>query len=283
MARSVFYYHRKRLNAEDQYKREKAAIVSIYQEHKGRYGYRRITAEMKNLGYGINHKTVHKLMRMLGLKSTIRKVRYRSYRGTVGQVAPNVIERNFRAGLPNQKWATDVTQMKIKGEKIYLSPILDMFNGEIVSYSISKSPNLQMINEMLDKAFDKVGEAETQGLIFHSDQGWQYQHYDYRTALEKHGITQSMSRKGNCLDNAMMENFFGIMKTELLYAQEFETPEEFIKSLEDYIHYYNNKRIKNRLKGKSPVQYRTLIKKEMSINLSNLWGAHQTDDTGRHD
>ncbi len=256
MARSVFYYHRKRQNANDKYKQEKEEIRCIYHLHKGRYGYRRITAEMKNLGYKINHKTIQKLMGILDLKCKIRKVRYRSYHGEVGQIAPNVIERNFKSSLPNEKWATDVTQINIKDEKIYFSPILDMFNGEVVAYSISKKPNMQMINEMLDKAFNEV--KETKGLVLHSDQGWQYQHYQYRKALQERGVIQSMSRKGNCLDNAMAENFFGIMKSELLYTENFEVAEDFIKALEEYIDYYNNKRIKNRLNGKSPVQYRTL-------------------------
>lgn len=260
MARSVFYYHLKRLNGNDKYKNEKEEIVRIYHLHKGRYGYRRVTSEMRNLGYLINHKTVQKIMGTLGLKCNIRKARYRSYKGEVGKIAPNVLERDFQASLPNQKWATDVTQMNIKGEKIYLSPIIDMFNGEVISYSISKSPNMQMIDEMLHGAFDKV--KNTKGLVFHSDQGWQYQHYGYRKALEKNGIIQSMSRKGNCLDNAMAESFFGIVKTELLYRQSFETTEHFIASLKEYIHYYNNKRIKNRLNGKSPVEYRALAQKD---------------------
>lgn len=131
-----------------------------------------------------------------------------------------------------------------------------MFNGEIISYNISKSPNLEQIYDMLDKAFEKYDNLD--GLIIHSDQGWQYQHFGYRQRLIEHHITQSMSRKGNCLDNAMAENFFGIMKSELLYAEKFESPEAFITALEEYIDYYNNKRIKSRLKGKSPVQYRTL-------------------------
>lgn len=150
-----------------------------------------------------------------------------------------------------------MTQINIKEEKLYLSPILDMFNGEIISYSISKSLNMKLINDMLDKAFKKV--KNTNGLIFHSDQGCQYQHYGYRKALEKQGIIQSMSRKGNCLDNAMAENFFGIMKSELLYAEKFDSSNQFIKSLEEYIDYYNNRRIKSRLKGKSSVQYRALL------------------------
>ena len=231
---------------------EKKEIKDIFHEHKGRYGYRRITAEMRNRNYVINHKTVQRLMGEMGLKCMIRKVRYRSYKGETGKIAPNVIERNFVAASPNRKWATDVTQIKIGSSKLYLSPILDMYNGEIISYNISDSPNLEQVYDMLDKAFDKFDNLD--GLILHSDQGWQYQHFGYRNRLEKRNIIQSMSRKGNCLDNSMMENFFGIMKSELLYAEKFDSPETFIKALEDYIEYYNNKRIKYRLKGKSPVE-----------------------------
>ena len=244
------------MKAKEKYILEKKEIKDIFHEHKGRYGYRRITAEMRNRNYVINHKTVQRLMGEMGLKCMIRKVRYRSYKGETGKIAPNVIERNFVAASPNRKWATDVTQIKIGSSKLYLSPILDMYNGEIISYNISDSPNLEQVYDMLDKAFDKFDNLD--GLILHSDQGWQYQHFGYRNRLEKRNIIQSMSRKGNCLDNSMMENFFGIMKSELLYAEKFDSPETFIKALEDYIEYYNNKRIKYRLKGKSPVEYRTL-------------------------
>ena len=195
-------------------------------------------------------------MMTMGLKSLIRRVHYRSYKGEVGRVAPNIINRDFLATAPNRKWTTDVTQIKIGSIKLYLSPILDMFNGEIISYNISKSPNLEQVYDMLDKAFEKFHNLD--GLILYSDLGWQYQHYGYRKRLEEHRILQSMSRKGNCLDYAMAENFFGIVKSELIYAQKFESEEECIQALEEYIEYYNNKRIKYRLKGKSPVQYRTL-------------------------
>lgn len=217
MARSVFYYHLKRLKADDKYSIEKKEINDIYHEHKGRYGYRRITAEMRNRKFVINHKTVKRLMDELGLKCKIRKVKYRSYKGEIGKIAPNVIERDFSATAPNRKWATDVTQINIGSTKIYLSPILDMFNGEIISHNISLSPNLEQVYDMLDKAFEKFDNLD--GLILHSDQGWQYQHFGFRQRLEEHKIIQSMSRKGNCLDNSMMENFFGIMKSELLYAE----------------------------------------------------------------
>ena len=256
MARSVFYYHLKRLKANNKYTKEKDTIKSIFHEHKGRYGYRRVTAEMRNRGFIINHKTVQRLMLAMSLKSHIRKVRYRSYKGEVGKIAPNIINRDFATSAPNQKWATDVTQINIGNTKLYLSPILDMFNGEIISYNISNSPNLEQVYDMLDKAFAKYDNLE--GLVIHSDQGWQYQHFGYRQRLEQRHIIQSMSRKGNCLDNAMAENFFGIMKSELLYAEYFESSKAFIKALDEYIDYYNNKRIKSRLKGKSPIQYRTL-------------------------
>ena len=227
MARSVFSYHLKRLKVKDKYAVEKETIKSVFHEHKGRYGYRRITAEMRNRGFIINHKTVQRLMTSMRLKSRIRKVRYRSYKGEVGKIAHNILNRDFTATAPNQKWATDVTQINIGTTKLYLSPILDMFNGEIISYNISKSPDLRQIYDMLDKAFAKYDNLE--GLIIHSDQGWQYQHFGYRQRLEQRHIIQSMSRKGNCLDNAMAENFFGIMKSELLYAEKFESPEAFIK------------------------------------------------------
>lgn len=256
MARSVFYYHLAKRSTKDKYEHQKAEIARIYHQHKGRYGYRRVTAEMRNHGYVLNHKTVQRLMTDMGLKCRIRKVRYRSYKGEVGNIAPNIINRDFTSTAPNQKWATDVTQINIKDVKLYLSPIVDLYNGEIIAYNVSKRPDLQQIYDMLDKAFNKVGAVE--GLILHSDQGWQYQHFGFRSRLVKHGVIQSMSRKGNCLDNAIAENFFGIMKSELLYAETFESAEGFIKALEEYIDYYNNKRIKSRLKGKSPVQYRTL-------------------------
>lgn len=145
-----------------------------------------------------------------------------------------------------------------------------MFNGEIISYNISRSPNIEQIYDMLDKAFARFDCLD--GLILHSDQGWQYQHYGYRRRLEKHGIIQSMSRKGNCLDNAMAENFFGIMKTELLYAENFESAEAFMKALEEYIDYYNNKRIKSRFEKESGAIPNSFSNRIVN-NLSNFLGS----------
>ena len=255
IARSTYYYHISRQQA-DKYTNVRKRISEIFTQHNKRYGYRRIYAQLRNEGYIINHKTVQKLMQEMHLKSVVRRVKYRSYKGEVGRVAANVLERDFSTQAPNRKWATDVTEFKIGDRKAYLSPILDMFNGEIISYTISDSPDLRMVMNMVNSAIRKAKPQE--GLVLHSDQGWHYQHMQYQLALKRNGIIQSMSRKGNCLDNAMMENFFGIMKTELLYLQQFKDMEHFKQELKKYIHYYNNDRIKLRLKGKSPVQYRTL-------------------------
>ena len=254
MARSVFYYHRKRLCQPDGYDGIRQRIRDIYTENKGRYGYRRICSTLRNEGLIINHKTVQKLMRQCCLKAKCKKRHYHSYKGVVGKIAPNVINRDFRASAPNQKWATDVTQVCIHDVKTYFSPIMDMYNGEIVAYTISRSPDLKMALDMLKSAFKK--RTGLKGLVMHSDQGWHYQHRAYQKILKDKGIIQSMSRKGNCLDNSMMENFFALMKNELLYVNDFDSIEVFEKELRKYIWWYNNKRIKLRLKGMSPVQYR---------------------------
>ena len=254
MPRSTFYYNLKRLQKKDKYSHVKELITQIFHENKGRYGYRRITMELHNRGCMINHKTVLKLMRQCNLKCMIRKKKYRSYKGTIGKIAPNILERDFRANKPNQKWVTDVTEFAIQDKKVYLSPILDLYNGEIVSYNISLSPTFNQTMDMLEKAFAKI--PKDTKLVLHSDQGWQYQMKRYQLKLQEKGIIQSMSRKGNCLDNAVMENFFGILKSEMFYHKKFESVDQLIQEIEDYIYYYNNKRIKGKLKGLSPVQYR---------------------------
>ena len=263
MARSTFYYHMKNIGNDDKYKYVKDKIATIFHKHKGRYGYRRVTEELRKDVHGINHKTVKRLMDELGLKCEVRKVRYRSYKGDVGKTVSNVINRDFTADRPLQKVATDVTQINIGGSKIYLSPVLDMFNGEILSYVISESPNLKMVMDMLNQLYDEVG--STEGMLMHSDQGWHYQHAAYQRSLKNHHIIQSMSRKGNCLDNSLMENFFGIMKSELLYANKYTSVESFITDLKEYMEYYNNERIKLRLNGMSPVLYRKAFEQTHSI------------------
>ena len=255
LARSTYYYYLKHQNT-DKYGREKQEILNIFNANKGRYGYRRILIAMRNKGYEINHKTVLKLMNSLGLKGKQRKNdRYHSYKGTIGKVADNLLKRDFHAEKPFEKLTTDVTQFNVCDSKVYLSPGLDLFNNEVVSYSVSTSPNLEQIREMLNGLFEKLpADAKP---IFHSDQGWQYQHAEYQRLLKEHNITQSMSRKGNCMDNGAMENFFGRLKVEMFYGEKFESVNTFIDELKKYIHYYNNERISTKLKGMSPVQYRT--------------------------
>jgi putative transposase len=224
----------------------KEEVLSIYQEHEGRYGYRRIRDELVNRGKKVNHKKVQRIMKALQLQCQVRMKKYKSYKGTVGKVAPNHLNRDFTAEAPNEKWVTDITEFKLFGEKLYLSPVLDLFNGEIVTYTIGSRPTYSLVSEMLVQAFEHL--PEQHHLMMHSDQGWHYQMKKYRYALQNRGITQSMSRKGNCYDNSVMENFFGIMKSELLYYKEFDSVEHFKQELKNYIQYYNTKRIKSKLK-----------------------------------
>ena len=254
LARSTYYYHANRLTGTDKYSDAKAAITAVYHENKGRYGYRRITMELRQCGIALNHKTVQRLMKELGLVCRVRMKKYRSYKGEVGKIAPNLLERNFEAEKPNQKWVTDVTEFSLFGQKLYLSPVLDLYSRDIVSYTISDKPVLSMVTTMLDKVFAKIPEGTN--LILHSDQGWQYQHKQYQRMLRKKGVQQSMSRKGNCLDNAVIENFFGLLKSELLYLQTFESMEHFKAELVDYLVYYNNRRCKEKLKGLPPAIHR---------------------------
>ncbi|MEN9908873.1 MAG: hypothetical protein RLZZ540_2022 [Bacteroidota bacterium] len=254
MARSSYYYYEKKHQIIDKYKEIKTLIHQIYHQHKGRFGYRRITLEIKNKGILINHKTVLRLMNLLGLKSLIRVKKYKSYKGQQGKIAPNILDRNFKAAMPNQKWATDVTEFNVSGKKLYLSPIIDLFNGEIISYELSERPHFKQIVNMLEKSFRKI--PNNTNLILHSDQGWQYQMNQYRVLLKEKGIKQSMSRKGNCLDNAIIENFFGTLKSELFYLKKYSSINQLKKEIIEYINYYNNDRIKLNLKGMSPIQYR---------------------------
>ncbi|WP_338993558.1 IS3 family transposase [Fusobacterium animalis] len=258
ISKSVYYYYIDKKDIDEKNKDVIEKIKRIYYANKGRYGYRRVTLELKNQGLNINHKKVQRIMKKFNLQSIIRKKRkYSSYKGQIGKIADNHIKRDFEATAPNQKWFTDVTEFNLRGEKLYLSPILDAYGRYIISYDISRSPNLEQINHMLNLAFKENESYEN--LIFHSDQGWQYQHSSYQKRLKEKKITQSMSRKGNSLDNGLMECFFGLLKSEMFYEQEekYKTLEELKEAIEDYIYYYNNKRIKEKLKGLTPASYRS--------------------------
>ncbi|MFC7651353.1 IS3 family transposase [Pseudoduganella danionis] len=255
LARSTFYYQQKVALATDKHQALKQKIQTIFARHKGRYGYRRITSEIRKLGQQVNHKTVQRQMFQLGLKSLVRPKKYRSYRGDVGQAADNVLQRQFTAKTANQKWVTDVTEFNVAGEKLYLSPVMDLYNGEIIAFETAKRPAFKLVSGMLQKALSKLKASEKP--MVHSDQGWQYRMPAYQRTLQERGLTQSMSRKGNCLDNAPMESFFAVLKSEFFYLNQFGSIDELQAGLKRYIHYYNHDRIKLKLKGLSPVQYRT--------------------------
>lgn len=245
-------------------------IKKCFENHKGRYGYRRITLTLQAEGLVINHKKVKRLMKVMNLFGYVPKAKYRSYKGDMNGTVKNLLLekhideeehttkylRVFSTEHANQIWGTDVTEFHIATGKLYFSPILDFHTREIISYNISKSPNFEQIKDMISKAFNQY--IDLKKLIFHSDQGWQYQMKAYHQLLKDKGINQSMSRKGNCLDNAPMENFFGVMKKEMFLGKEysFHSLEALEIAIEEYIEYYNNKRISLKLKGLTPVQYR---------------------------
>ena len=259
LPRSTYYYQLKQLDGLDKDKELKIEIQALYNDHKGNYGYRRVTLELRNRGLVVNHKKVQRLMKDLGLTARIRrKQKYSSYQGEIGKKAENLIQRQFEASRPMKKCYTDVTEFAIPNgtQKLYLSPVLDGFNSEIIAYHLSTSPNLEQVKVMFEQAFT---EKHYENTILHSNQGWQYQHDSYHRFLESKRIQASMSRKGNSPDNGMMESFFGILKSEMFYGHEktFKSLKQLKQAIMDYIDYYNNKRIKVKLKGLSPVQYRT--------------------------
>ena len=209
------------------------AIKKIFDDNKGRYGYRRITIEIKKIGFVINHKTVQSLMKRLGIKCMVRPKKYHSYKGDIGKIAPDLLRRDFEAPMPAKKWVTDVTEFNLFGTKYYLSPLMDLYNREIISYCVTERPTLDLVINMVNSALAKT--PEVSGLILHSDQGWQYQHGTYQEKLKLNGIKQSMSRKGNCLDNSVMESFFGVLKTELFYLGTADKNQNKLGSILDAI------------------------------------------------
>ena len=257
LARSTYYFEiSKKDIIEERNKELMENILEIYERHKGRYGVRRIHAELVNRGKEVNHKRVQRLMNVMGLKGKRPKEKYHSYKGEVGRVADNIIDRDFSTDAPLEKWTTDVSQFNLSWGKCYLSPILDMNTNEVISYDLSLHPTLDQISRMLNKAFDKF--PNVSGLVLHSDQGWQYQHEYFRNSLKEHGIIQSMSRKGNCYDNCIIETFFGRMKNEMFYGyeKEYTSFEKFSDAILEYIDYYNNERIQAKTRWMPPVRFR---------------------------
>ncbi|WP_407243269.1 IS3 family transposase [Escherichia coli] len=259
LARSTLYYQLSLQKAKDKYADVKQLIASIFHEHRGCYGYRRIHCELQKRGLKFSGKTVRKLMQQLGLKSPVRLKKYRSYRGNMGLAAENILQRQFKAEAPCEKWVTDITEFRAGGQKLYLSPILDLFNGKIVAWETACRPTEELVKRMLNKGLESLAEGEKP--LLHSDQGWHYRIKSYQSALADKGLVQSMSRKGNCLDNAVMENFFGHLKEEMYYRRDYRSVEELENAVNEYITYWNQKRIKLSLGGLSPVEYRTEYQK----------------------
>ena len=228
-------------------------IRAVYDEHKGRYGYRRITAALcSSMAEPVNHKCVQRLMQKMGLRALIR-VKQRSWHvpGMSDVHVPNVLKRDFFAKAPNKKWATDITEFNVNGQKLYLSACMDLYNGEIIAHRMARRPVFDLVSSMLEAALSRS--EDTSGLTAHSDQGWHYKMQPYRAMLAHRGVNQSMSRKGNCFDNAVIESFFGTLKAEYFHLATFDGIDDLEVGVHDYIHYYNHERIKLGLKGLSPV------------------------------
>ena len=256
LARSTFYYQCRATKHADQQNAMEAMIRAVYDEHKGRYGYRRITAVLCNsIAEPVNHKCVQRLMQKMELRALIRaKKRTRHVPGMGDAHVPNVLQRDFCATSPNQKWATDITEFNVNGHKLYLSACMDLYNGEIVSYRMARRPIFELVSSTLKAALSRTSCAAD--LIVHSDQGWHYKMKPYRAMLARRGVKQSMSRKGNCFDNAVIESFFGTLKAEYFHLAAPNSIEALEAGVHDYVHYYNHERIKLGLHGLSPVEYR---------------------------
>ena len=250
ISKSTFFYEKKHLN--DKRLKDEPILKEtqdIFNHSNGKYGYPRITIELQNRGYNINEKRVARIMRENNIRAAKKKRRYNSYKGTVGKIAPNILNRDFSTTEPYQKLGTDVTVFITPHGKLYLSPVIDFHTREILSYDLSEHPNMKQIRRMLEKLIKDHGE-HLEGAIMHSDQGWQYQMLYYRKFLQEHKIVQSMSRKGNCLDNSPTENFFGRLKTDMYYDKEysFKSLSELKRNIRRYIRYYNEERIVTRLR-----------------------------------
>ncbi|WP_153028064.1 IS3 family transposase [Glycomyces albidus] len=256
LARSTFFYHQARIGRPDPKQALKDAIRTAFAEAGGRYGHRRLHTVLVRQGWTVAKKTVLALMRVMELRCGVRRRRhpFKSYQGQTGLTAPNRLDRDFTADAPNRKWVTDVTEFAIDGRRVYLSPIIDLFDRSVVAYAIGPSPNLALTLASLRDATATLAEGEHP--LVHSDQGFQYQHASWRRLLATHGLTQSMSRKGNCLDNAIAEGFFGHLKSEIFQSGHPQTAYQLTIAIKEYIRWYNTERIHTRLEGLTPAAYR---------------------------
>ncbi|WP_431831228.1 IS3 family transposase [Corynebacterium pseudodiphtheriticum] len=254
LSRSTFFEHQRRLDEPDKYAHLKKLITKIFSNSNTTYGYRRVWRAFRNENEIVNKKLVRKLMRQLELVSKIRRKKCNSYRGAMSHIADNVLDRNFEQSAPNKAWVSDVTEFRVAGTKVYLSPIMDLFDRTILAHTLSRSPNTKFTSQSLSDAIALFSPAE--GLIVHTDQGFWYQHTSWRNLMTHIGGVQSMSRKGNCYDNSVMENFFGHLKSEMYHGVSFSSVDEFCQAVDDYILWYNTTRLQEQFKGLAPMQYR---------------------------
>lgn len=256
MKKSTYHYHVKRFTKSDKYAAIKEKIQLLFSQSKGLYGYRRICLALRKEGIHLNHKTVRRLMSELQLKGLRKQRKYRSYRGEVGHIAENKVNQVFEAEKPNQIWLTDVSEFKVNGNKLYISAFLDVFNREIVGYEITSNPNFNLIEKSFKKASKHLKKTVESQHVVHSDQGWLYQIPRFQQLLSPLNMIQSMSRKGNCYDNALMESFFGLLKNECIYREKFKSIEHAKRVISKYIRFYNHYRIKGKLNGMSPIEFK---------------------------
>ena len=250
----MYYYHEHR-QKDDKYQAIKGMIIEIFDSSNKTYGYRRVKLALKNF-YNVTlaYKTVRKLMKELHLVCNVRKKRYRYISQISNKITPNLLNRNFKKADPNQAWVTDVSEFRVNRKRLYLSVIQDLYNGEVKGYQLSRSHNQDLVLKTLKKALDSAEDLSE--LLIHSDQGILYQSPKYRNYLKKSNFIQSMGAKGSAYDNAVVESFFGTLKCETIYLNKVRTLSDLIRTIDQYIHWYNHHRIKLTLGGYSPVQFR---------------------------
>lgn len=255
MARSTYYYQCSVMNRPDKHENIVRRMKELHEKHKGRYGYRRLTAALRNEHHVINHKTVRKLMRENGLECKIRRKRKMHRPSAELAIVPNILNREFNAETPFQKGVTDVTEFNVGKHRVYVSAIQDLYDGAVISIAYSLDNNTELIMSMYNQVSPRE-QSLLDNMLIHSDQGILYRSIRYRDYIASKNITQSMSRKGNCYDNAVIESFFGTFKCETLRLYQINTIEQLKQELQDYVNYYNQERLKSTLGYRSPFQYR---------------------------
>lgn len=258
LARSSYFHHRPRLGVADKYAEVRRTITDIFESNHRSYGYRRIQASLNKQRVFVSEKVVQRLMKQEQLQAPKQKRRgYRFYIGEITPAPENIVNRDFHATAPNEKWLTDISEFQIPAGKVYLSPKIDCFDGMVVSWSIGTSPDAELVNTMLDAAVETVSDSDKRPIV-HSDRGGHYRWPGWLSRIAKSNLILSMSRKACSPDNAACEGFFGRLKTEMFYPRDWRsaTIEQFIQALDSYIRCYNEKCIKISPSYLSRIEYR---------------------------